>query len=72
MIRQVKLLLFLPYYLPNGIVFKPDFSNIEVLQEDKKTGYESDGVLLDNLAKMNEASIDTKQAYKNLQDKYNG
>jgi len=60
------------FYLPEGVVFKPDFSTVEVLQEDKKTAYESDGLFLDNLAKMTDAGIDVKQAYTNLQDKYNG
>lgn len=60
------------FYLPDGIIFSPDFSKVEALQEDKKTSLESDTILIDNLAKMTLASIDVKQAYTNLQDKYNG
>jgi hypothetical protein len=58
--------------LPDEIEFYPDFSQVEALQEDKKTGLESDGILLDNLAKMTEAGQDVKQAYSNLKEKYNG
>lgn len=60
------------FYLPDGIIFKADFSKVEALQEDKKTSLESDTILIDNLAKMTEANIDVKQAYNNLQEKYNG
>lgn len=60
------------FYLPDGIVHRPNFSKVEALQEDKKTALESDGVLLDNLAKMKEAGANTTNAYKNLEDKYNG
>lgn len=60
------------YYLPEDIEFYPDFSDVEALQEDKKTGLESDGVLLDNLAKLTEAGQNMDQAYSNLTDKYNG
>jgi len=60
------------YYLPEGIVYEPDFSKVEALQEDKKTALESDGIFLDNLAKMRKANVDVTQAYTNLQDKYNG
>ena len=60
------------FYLPDEIEFYPDFSQVEALQEDKKTGLESDGVLLDNLAKLTEAGHEVNQAYSNLTDKYNG
>ena len=60
------------YYIPEEIEFYPDFSQVEALQEDKKTGLESDGILLDNLAKLTEAGKKVDQAYNNLTDKYNG
>lgn len=60
------------FYIPEEIEFYPDFSQVEALQEDKKTGLESDGILLDNLQKMTEAGQDMKQAYSNLKDKYDG
>lgn len=60
------------YYIPEEIEFYPDFSQVEALQEDKKTGLESDGILLDNLAKLTEAGQKVDQAYNNLTDKYNG
>lgn len=60
------------YYLPDDIEFYADLSKVEALQEDKKTSLESDGIYLDNLAKMTEASVDVSSAYNNLKDKYNG
>lgn len=60
------------YYLPDGVEFEADFSAIEILQEDKKTSYESDGLLIDNLDKLKANGIDVNNAYSNLKDKYNG
>ena len=60
------------YYLPDGVIFRPNYDNIEALQEDKKTGYESDAIMIDNLAKLTEAGQDMNQAYNNLNEKYNG
>lgn len=60
------------YYLPDGVVFRPDFSKVEALQEDKKTALESDSILIDNLAKLTEAGQNMGQAYTNLTDIYNG
>lgn len=60
------------YYLPEEIEFYPDFSKVEALQEDKKTGLESDGILLDNLQKLKDAGQNVDQAYSNVTDKYNG
>ena len=60
------------YYLPDGVIFKPNYDNIEALQEDKKTSYESDAIMIDNLAKLTEAGQDMNQAYNNLNEKYNG
>lgn len=59
-------------YLPDGIEFEADFSGIEILQEDKKTALESDGLLIDNLDKLKGNQVDVSQAYTNLQEKYNG
>lgn len=59
------------FYLPDGIIFKPNFDAVEALQEDKKTAYESDGILIDNLAKLTEAGQNMTQAYSNLNEKYN-
>jgi hypothetical protein len=59
------------YYLPDNLEFYPDFSNIEALQEDKKTALESDTILIDNLAKLTEAGQDMKNAYNKLNQKYN-
>lgn len=60
------------YYLPDGVIFRPNYDNVEALQEDKKTGYESDAIMIDNLAKLTEAGQDMSQAYNNLNEKYNG
>jgi hypothetical protein len=58
--------------IPDGITFYPDFSTVEALQEDKKTGLEADSVMLDNMAKLTLAGQDVKQGYANLTEKYNG
>ncbi len=60
------------FYLPDEIEFYPDFSGVEALQEDKKTALESDGIFLDNLAKMKEAGQNVDQAYSNITEDYNG
>lgn len=60
------------YYLPEEWEYYPDFSTVEVLQEDKKTAYESDAILIDNLSKLTEAGQDMSTAYTNINDKYNG
>lgn len=60
------------FALPEGIIFEADFSHIEVLQEDKKTSYESDSLLIGNLQALNESGQDVTQAMQNLTDKYNG
>lgn len=59
------------FALPEGVVFKPNFNSVEVLQEDKKTAYESDAILIDNLSKLTEAGQNVTQGYMNLTDKYN-
>lgn len=60
------------YYLPDNLEFYPDFSNIEALQEDKKTALESDTIFIDNLVKLTEAGQNVSNAYTNITDKYNG
>lgn len=60
------------FYLPEDIEFYPDFSNVEALQEDKKTGLESDGILIDNLSKLKAEGQNVDQAFENITDKYNG
>jgi len=60
------------FYLPEGVAFFPDFSKVEVLQEDKKTGLDADNVLITNLQALTEAGQDVKAAYASLKDKYNG
>ena len=59
------------FYIPEELEFYPDLSEVEALQEDKKTALESDGILLDNLAKIKEAGQNVDQAYSNLTSKYN-
>lgn len=59
------------YALPEGIEFVPDFSDVEVLQEDKKTALESDGLLIDNLDKLREAGQNVDQAYGKIVERYN-
>lgn len=59
------------YNLPEGMVFYPDFSNVEILQEDKKTSFESDKIALDNIAKLKEQGADVQEALEKLTDKYN-
>lgn len=60
------------YYLPDDIEFFPDFSNVEALQEDKKTSLESDGILIDNLSKLKAEGQNVDQGFNNLTEKYNG
>lgn len=60
------------FYLPEDIEFYPDFSEVEALQEDKKTSLEADSIAIDNIVKLTEAGQDMNQALTNLKDKYNG
>ena len=57
------------FYLPEGYIFYPDFSKVEILQDDKKTSFEADGILIDNLIKMKEAGQETT-AFEKLKEKY--
>lgn len=58
--------------LPENIEFYADFSGVEALQEDKKTSYEADSVMIDNLDKLTASGQNMAQAYSNLSEKYNG
>lgn len=58
------------FYLPEGYVFYPDFSKVEILQDDKKTSYEADSILIDNLIKMKETGQEVPNAFDKLKDKY--
>jgi hypothetical protein len=60
------------YYLPDNWSFVPNFSGIEALQEDKKAGFEADGLMIDNLDKLKANGIDMTQAYLTIQERYNG
>lgn len=55
------------YYLPEEWEFRPDFSGVECLQEDKKTSYETDGVYLDNLIKIQTNNLDINEE---MQERY--
>lgn len=60
------------FYLPEELEFYADLSNVEALQDDKKTSFEADAILLDNLSKLAESNYDVKEAFTKLQEKYNG
>ena len=60
------------YYLPDNWSFVPHFSGIEALQEDKKAGFQADGLLIDNLNKLTANGIDMTEAYLTIQQRYNG
>jgi hypothetical protein len=58
------------FYLPDNLVLYPNFSNVEILQEDKKTSFEADSILIDNLIKMQGAGQDVPNAFQKIKDKY--
>ena len=60
------------YYLPEEWTFEPNFSGIEALQEDKKAGFQADGLMIDNLDKLKANGIDMNKAYLKIQERYNG
>jgi hypothetical protein len=60
------------FYLPEEWTFEPNFSGIEALQEDKKAGFEADGLMIDNLDKLKANGIDMAEAYLKIQERYNG
>ena len=59
------------YHLPEGVVFYPDFTKVEILQEDKKVAFESDAILIENLSKLKEQGEDITEALSKLKEKYN-
>lgn len=59
------------FYLPENLVFYPDFSQVEILQEDKKTSFEADSILIDNVIKLKEQGQKVDETFKKLTDKYN-
>lgn len=59
------------YYLPKGIIFYPDFTKVEILQDDKKVSYEADGILIDNLSKLKAEGQTVVEAMEKLTEKYN-
>lgn len=58
------------FYLPDGLVFYPDFSQVEILQDDKKTSFEADKILIENLLTLRDANQDVSEALQKLEDKY--
>lgn len=58
------------YYLPDGLVFYPNFQNVEILQEDKKTSYDADKVLIENLVSLKENGVAVEENFKKIKDKY--
>lgn len=58
------------YYLPDNLTFYPNFQNVEILQEDKKTSYEADKVLIENLTSLKENNVDVAQNFAKIKDKY--
>jgi hypothetical protein len=59
------------YYLPDNVIFYPDFSQVEILQEDKKVSFEADGILIDNISKLKAEGQVVNDALAKLTDKYN-
>lgn len=60
------------FYLPEDLTFKPNFNGIEALQEDKKSGYEADSLLIDNIDKLKLGGSDMAKAILIIEEKYNG
>lgn len=59
------------FQLPDGVTLYPDFSQVEILQEDKKVSLESDKIIIENLAKLREQGEDVSEAFAKITDKYN-
>ena len=59
------------FYLPDNLTFYPDFSQVEILQEDKKTSFEADSILIDNAIKLKEQGKKVDETLNKLTDKYN-
>lgn len=60
------------FYLPENVIFYPDFTTVEILQEDKKTSFEADKVLIENLTALAEAGQDVSVNYAKIKEKYDG
>ena len=60
------------FYLPEEWTFKPNFDTVEALQEDRKSGLEADGIMIDNLDKLKLSGMNLDKAYSTLESKYNG
>jgi hypothetical protein len=58
------------FYLPDNAVFYPNFQNVEILQEDKKTSYEADKVLIENLTALKENGVAVEDNFAKIKDKY--
>src|SRR5690606_11956130 len=58
------------YYLPDDLTFYPNFQNVEILQEDKKTSYEADEILIRNLASLKENGVSVEENFAKIKDKY--
>lgn len=58
------------YYLPDNLTFYPNFQNVEILQEDKKTSYEADEILIRNLASLKENGVSVDDNFVKIKDKY--
>ena len=58
------------YYLPDDLTFYPNFQNVEILQEDKKTSYEADEILIRNLASLKENGVKVEDNFAKIKDKY--
>lgn len=59
------------FYLPDNLVFYPNFSQVEILQEDKKVSFEADSILIDNIVKLKEQGQKVDDTFKKITDKYN-
>lgn len=60
------------FYLPEDLTFKPNFNGIEALQEDKKSGYEADSLMIDNIDKLKAGGRNMEKALLIIEEKYNG
>lgn len=61
------------FYLPENVIFYPDFTTVEVLQEDKLTSFEADKVLIENLTALGtDGKQDVTELYRKIKEKYDG
>ena len=52
------------YYLPEGMRFKANFDDIQILQTDRKVSSEADKIELENIMKMRELGLTIPENYK--------